>query len=126
MTNRGAVTVATKLTAAATLAAAERTLAGLPDAALPRLGSDGSLRISELAAVRVHDLEPGDGESGRLALPRNKAAQEGRGETLYVCRATMAVIADGHRAAGVAKGLPFCPASRDGSRVGETARASAR
>ncbi len=109
------------VTEAATLAAAEGTLAGLRDAALLRLGSDGFLRISELAAVRVDDLEPGDGGSGRLALPRSKTDQEGRGETLYVCRVTMAAIADWRRAAGVASGPLFRPVSRDGSRVGETA-----
>ncbi len=101
--------------------ATEGTLAGLRDAVLLRLGSDGFLRISELAAVRADDLEPGDGGSGRLALPRSKTDQEGRGETLYVCRATMAAIADWRRAAGVATGPLFRPVSRDGSRVGETA-----
>ena len=82
------------------------------DAALLRLGSDGFLRISELAAVRVDDLEPGGGGSGRVALPRSKTDQEGRGETLYVCRVTMAAVADWRRAAGVATGPLFRPVSR--------------
>ena len=106
--------------AAARLAAEEGALPGLRDAALLRLGSDAFLRISELAAVRVDDLEPSDDGSGRLALARSKTDQEGRGETLYVCRATMAAVANWRRAAGIVSGPLFRGISKDGATVAET------
>ena len=106
--------------AAAKLAAEEGGLAALRDAALLRLGSDAFLRISELAAVRVDDLEPSKDGSGRLALPRSKTDQEDKGETLYVCRATMTAIAAWRRAAGVASGPLFPGVAKDGARVAGT------
>ena len=105
--------------AAARLAAEEGGLPGLRDAALLLLGSDGFLRISELAAVRVDDLEPSEDGSGRLALPRSKTDQEGKGETLYVCRATMTAVAAWRGAAGIVSGPLFRGVSRDGVTVAE-------
>ncbi|MYH26807.1 MAG: tyrosine-type recombinase/integrase [Holophagales bacterium] len=107
--------------AAARLAAAEGTLLGLRDAALLRLGSDAFLRISELGAVYVEHLVTGRDGSGCLRLPRSKTDQEGEGETLYVCRATMAAIGAWREASGVSSGPLFRAVSRDGTRVGATA-----
>ena len=53
--------------AAARLAADEGSAHGLRDAALLRLGSDGLLRISELAGVQVDDLRLAKEGSGVLA-----------------------------------------------------------
>jgi site-specific recombinase XerD len=105
----------------ARLATDEGGLAGLRDAALLRLGSDGFLRISELAAVRSEHLESAEDGSGCLKVPRSKTDQEGGGETLYVCRATMAAVAAWREASGVASGPLFRAVSRDGTGVGETA-----
>jgi len=105
---------------ASAAAAAERTLTGLRDAALLLLGSDGLLRISEMAAVRCDHLESADDGTGRLALLRSKTDQEGRGETLWVSRTTMAAVAEWRSTAGIAAGPLFRPVSRGGSRVGET------
>lgn len=107
--------------AVARLAVAEGTLLGLRDAALLRLGSDAFLRISELGAVDVEHLETGRDESGCLRLPRSKTDQDGEGETLYVCRATMAAIGAWREASGVSSGPLFRGVSRDGTRVSATA-----
>lgn len=105
--------------AAARLAAAEGNALGLRDAALLRLGSDGLLRISELAAVQVEDLGPGENGSGVLTLPRSKTDQEGEGSNLYVCRETMETVAAWLRVAGIAEGPLFRPVPRNG--VGDSA-----
>lgn len=81
--------------AMATLAAADRTLRGLRDAAAIRLGSDAMLRISELAAVRVSDVERVQlrGETvGVLTVPVSKTDQEGRGAQLPLGPPTVAAI----------------------------------
>ena len=106
--------------AAARLAAEEGGLPGLRDAALLRLGSDGFLRISELAAVQAADLAASEDGSGRLALPRSKTDQEAKGETLYVCRATMTAVAAWRRAAGIDSGALFRGVSKDGAAVADT------
>lgn len=100
--------------AAARLAADEGNALGLRDAALLLLGSDGLLRISELAAVQVEDLCPGEKGSGVLALPRSKTDQEGEGSNLYVCRETMEAVAAWLRVSGIAEGPLFRPVLRSG------------
>ena len=60
--------------AAARLAAEAGTAQGLRDAALLRLGSDGLLRISELAGVQVDDLRLGR----RRHRPHERALSPGR------------------------------------------------
>ncbi len=107
--------------AAARRAEADGTKAGLRDAALLRLGSDGLLRISELAAVRVQDVELVEDGSGRLGLRRSKTDQGAEGETLYVCRATMAAIAAWREAAGIASGPLFRGVARNGGTVSDRA-----
>ncbi|MCY3927466.1 MAG: tyrosine-type recombinase/integrase [Acidobacteria bacterium] len=104
--------------AAARLAAAEGNTLGLRDAALLLLGSDGLLRISELAAVQVEDLGPGEKGSGVLALPRSKTDQEGEGANLYVCRETMEAVAAWLRISGITEGPLFRSVLRNG--VGES------
>ena len=61
-----------------TLAEADKTIAGLRDAALIRLMSDCLLRISEVVAVNVGDIQ-----KSTLRIKSSKTDQEGRGEVLY-------------------------------------------
>ena len=100
--------------ASAVLAAAEGTCAGLRDAAILRLGSDALLRVSELAGVRVEDVQAETDGSGRLTLRTSKTDQEGRGETLFVGPPTMAAIRAWQDAAGVAEGPLFRRLGRGG------------
>ena len=62
-----------------TLAEADKTIAGLRDAALIRLMSDCLLRISEAVAVDVGDIQ-----KSTLRIRSSKTDREGRGEVLYV------------------------------------------
>ena len=97
-------------TAAASIAAATGTLAGLRDAALIRGGSDALLRVSELAALQVSDIEthPDDG-SGMLTVRNSKTDQEGRGELRYLGTPTVAAVTRWLLAAGLAAGALFRP-----------------
>ena len=61
-----------------TLAEADKTIAGLRDAALIRLMSDCLLRISEAVAINVGDIQ-----KSTLRIKSSKTDQEGRGEVLY-------------------------------------------
>ena len=70
-----------------TLAEADKTIAGLRDAALIRLMSDCLLRISEAVAVNVGDLQ-----KSTLRIKSSKTDQEGRGEVLYVGGPTTKLI----------------------------------
>ena len=70
-----------------TLAEADKTIAGLRDAALIRLMSDCLLRISEAVAVNVGDLH-----KSTLRIKSSKTDQEGRGEILYVGGPTLKLI----------------------------------
>ena len=63
------------------------TVAGLRDAAMIRLMSDGLLRISEVVAVNVEDFQ-----EKTLTVQASKTDQEGTGEMLYVCDSTRKVL----------------------------------
>ena len=69
------------------LAEMENSLTGLRDAAMIRLMSDCLLRISEVVAVDVADLE-----GNTLTLRFSKTDQEGVGESLYVCENTRQLL----------------------------------
>ena len=69
-----------------TLAEADKTIAGLRDAALIRLMSDCLLRISEAVAINVEDT------SSVLHIRRSKTDQKGAGMTLYVGPSTRRAI----------------------------------
>ena len=70
-----------------TLAEADKTIAGLRDAALIRLMSDCLLRISEVVAVDVGDLH-----KSTLRIRSSKTDQEGRGEVLFIGCPTLKLI----------------------------------
>ena len=110
------------LEVAARLAAADGSAAGLRDAAMLRLGSDGLLRIGELAAVQVGDLEDdaADG-SARLRLAASKTDQAGEGAVLYVGAETVRAIRAWQRAASIVDGPLFRRLSRAGNVIGDQA-----
>lgn len=87
------------LEVAARLAASEKTTAGFRDAAMLRVGSDGLLRVSELAAVMVEDVTSESDGSGRLQIRASKTDQEGRGEPVYLGKPTMWSVSTWLRAA---------------------------
>ncbi|MGY2737010.1 tyrosine-type recombinase/integrase [Sphingomonas sp. UYP23] len=62
---------------------------GLRDAALLSVGYDAGLRVSELTAAAVQDLEPQPDGSGLLAIPRSKTDQEGQGSWAWLSAETM-------------------------------------
>ena len=106
---RGQVAAITREQLAVMVRDAERkdTLAGLRDAALFRVMSDGLLRISE--AVRIdgeHISEEAEG-SGRLLLPSSKTDQEGKGALLYLKPNTLRAIRDCQARAGFMDGPLF-------------------
>lgn len=92
---------------AVALAAREDTTSGDRDAALLALGSDCLLRISEIAAVRVDDLEfNGDGP-GTLTVRRSKTDQTAKGVALPFSAATGDRLQVWLAASGIASGFVF-------------------
>ena len=59
-------------------------VAGLRDAALLAVASDGLLRVSEIAALDVGDVQAEADGSGRLLVGESKTDQEGQGAVLYL------------------------------------------
>ena len=66
-------------TAAAVAANDSGSVAGLRDAALLAVASDGLLRVSEIAALDVGDVQAEADGSGRLLVGESKTDQEGQG-----------------------------------------------
>ena len=67
-------------------AEASRTLAGLRDSAMIRLMSDCLLRISEVVAVNIEDVDT------TLTIRSSKTDQEGKGESLFIGEPTLDAI----------------------------------
>ena len=89
-------------TAAAVAANDGGSVAGLRDAALLAVASDELLRVSEVAALDVGDVQAEADGSGRLFVGASKTDQEGRGAVLYlgaltVSRVNAWLAAAGHR-----------------------------
>ena len=84
------------------LAETQDTLAGLRDAALIRLMSDCLLRVSEVVAVNVSDLN-----ETTLTVHASKTDQEGAGESLYICEATRKVLKRYLERGGITDGAIF-------------------
>ncbi|MDE0097172.1 MAG: tyrosine-type recombinase/integrase [Gammaproteobacteria bacterium] len=70
----------------------ENTLRGLRDAALIAVASDALLRVSELVAVNLQDIDRDPDGSGILHIRKSKTDQEGSGATCYLGPNTMAVL----------------------------------
>ena len=76
--------------AAATLAASDAdSLTGLRDAAILSVASDAMLRVSEVGALDVHDIEHVSDGTGRLIIRVSKTDQEGVGAVAFLGTPTM-------------------------------------
>ena len=82
-------------------AEASRTLAGLRDSAMIRLMSDCLLRISEVVAVNIEDVDT------TLTIRSSKTDQEGKGAALYVGAPTHKAIRRYCRDGGIEEGALF-------------------
>ena len=92
-----------------TFAEAEKTLAGLRDAAMIRLMSDCLLRISEVVAVNVEDFD-----KKTLIVRQSKTDQEGAETALYVTADTRCVVKRYLKKAEIAEGAVFRRIRRGG------------
>lgn len=95
-------------------------LPGLRDAALIAVASDGLLRVSEIAAVQVADVEQAEDGSGRLSIRSSKTDQEGAGQVLYLGESTMRRVTAWTSAAGITSGPLFVRVRRN-RRIGAKA-----
>lgn len=87
----------------------------LRDAAMIAIISDGLLRVSELVAINVADLEAEGANT--LTLRRSKSDPNGLGAVVFLSNRTMAQVQDWQEAADIADGPLFRKVSRSG-RVG--------
>lgn len=81
----------------------ENTLRGMRDAALIAVGSDALLRVSEMVAIDVRDIERDPDGSAVLHIRRSKTDQEGLGAMCYLGRRTVAVLDAWMASAGIGK-----------------------
>ena len=94
--------------AAAALAASDSSsLAGLRDAALLSLASDAMLRVSELTALDVGDIERAKDGTGRLTIHASKTDQEGVGVVAFLGAPTVRRVHAWLDAAGFRQGALF-------------------
>lgn len=94
-------------------------LAGLRDAALIAVMSDALLRVSELAALRVADIEAEEDGTGRLRIRESKTDREAKGAVLYLRRCTLWLINEWIAGAGISEGPLFRRVRRGGKTVGD-------
>lgn len=88
--------------AAASVAASAGDLRGLRDAAIIATMSDALLRVSEVTALQVGDIEPRTDGAATLTVRRSKTDQNGVGATLYLGSPTTRRIDTWKEAAGLA------------------------
>ena len=101
-------------TAAALASNGERDLAGLRDAALIALMSDGLLRAGEATALRADHLALEEDGTGRLTLEHSKTDPEGTGAVLFVGAPTARRLGAWMSAAGIVSGPLFRRVRRGG------------
>lgn len=89
------------------LAESAGNLGGLRDAALIAAMSDGLLRVSEAAGVRVADVDLKQDGTGRLLIVRSKTDQPGRGTVLFLRARTMRRISAWVAASRIRSGALF-------------------
>ena len=109
-------------TAAAVAANDSGSVAGLRDAALLAVASDGLLRVSEIAALDVGDVQAEPDGSGRLVVGESKTDQEGRGAVLYLGAPTVSRVNAWLAAAGHQDGPLFRRVRRGGHVEGDSGR----
>ena len=96
---------------AAAALSARAGLAGLRDAALIAVASDALLRVSEIAALQVSDLDWG---TSTVTVQRSKTDQEGEGAVLYLGKPTLRRVREWLDAARIDEGPLFRPVSKSG------------
>ena len=109
-------------TAAAVAANDSGSVAGLRDAALLAVASDGLLRVSEVAALDVGDVQAEADGSGRLFVGESKTDQEGQGAVLYLGALTVTRVNAWLAAAGHQDGPLFRRVRRGGRVEGDPGR----
>ena len=109
-------------TAAAVAANDSGSVAGLRDAALLAVASDGLLRVSEVAALDVGDVQAEADGSGRLLVGESKTDQEGQGAVLYLGALTVSRVSAWLAAAGHQDGPLFRRVRRGGRVEGDPGR----
>ncbi|MDE0332302.1 MAG: tyrosine-type recombinase/integrase [Nitrospinae bacterium] len=85
--------------------------AGLRDAAIVAVASDALLRVSELGALNVHDVNLAD---QTVLIRRSKTDQEGAGVVQYLGEPTVARVRAWIDAAALAEGALFRPILKSG------------
>ena len=86
-------------------------LAGLRDAAVVAVGSDALLRVSEIEALDVGDVDLAD---QTVLIRRSKTDQEGEGVVQYLGEPTVARVRAWMEAAALAEGPLFRPLYKSG------------
>ena len=89
--------------------AAKGGLVGLRDAALILIASDALLRVSEVAALEVGDI---DWASSTVTVRRSKTDQEGEGAVLYLGQPTLRRVRTWLEASGIESGSLFRPIAK--------------
>ncbi|OYX94972.1 MAG: integrase, partial [Novosphingobium sp. 35-62-5] len=97
----------TGVTLQALLAACGGDLPDLRDAALLSLAYDAGLRVSELVAVEVRDLQQIADGSGRLTIAHSKTDQAGEGALAWLSPATMVRLSAWLQAGAIGEGPVF-------------------
>ena len=95
-----------------------RSVAGLRDAALILVGSDALLRVSELAALDVGDVQRQADGSGTVTVRRGKTDQEGRGHVRYLGPPTVAAVQRWLARASITDGAMFRAVNKAGAAGG--------
>jgi integrase len=94
-----------------------KTRAGIRDRAILLLGFAAALRRSELAALRVEDIDIAQ-HGMRRELRRSKTDQEGQGQSVFVPRGAalcpVRAVQDWLRVSGVSEGMLFRRIRKDG------------
>lgn len=95
------------ITIEALLKCCDSTLPGLRDAALLSVGYYGGLRVSELTAATVEDLEVDVDGTGTLTVPFSKTDQEGEGAEVWMPADAVRRLRAWLVAAEIEKGVMF-------------------
>lgn len=96
-------------------------LQGLRDGALLTVAFESALRVSELAAIRIRDVDPQADGRGILAIGKTKTDQEGEGRYAWLSADTMRRIGAWLEASGLDEGPLFRRVGVD-RRLGRPAR----
>lgn len=110
------------VTLAMLLSVCDGDLQGLRDGALVSIAFDSGLRVSELAAIQIDDVDPQSDNRGILAIGKTKTDQEGEGRYAWLSVDTMRRIGAWLESSGLDDGPLFRRVGVD-RRQGRPARA---